>query len=247
MRIMRSWFIGCFLNLVLYVGQVQSSEIGFSFGGYFKGSDINKPIRVSISTNPWEDFISIEPYTKSSDQFIEPTGVKMGGRSTASYLGFVYVHKFLHTSFELEHTFGGAFGAEMSVKPNILIYSSNLNYILPWYPKISLWRIKPFVGAGVGYVFNFGENFGLKIDKSEVPPQQYFPGMLDNNGNFQYNFDGGGKIQVWEKLWVRFSLRDHVLPSMKMLSFKPQPGKTFSTVKETTHNIFFTVSLVFLD
>jgi len=247
MKIIRLWLLGCIFNLLLYSGQAHSSEIGFSVGSYFKSSDINEPIQVAMSTSPWDDNIYIDRGTNSSDPLRGPIGVKMGERSAASYLGFIYVHNFLHPSFELEHTFGGAFGAEMSAKPHILIYSSNLNFIFPYYPKISLWHVKPFIGAGLGYVFNFGENFGLKIDKEEVPPQQYFPGMLSSNGNFQYNFGGGVKIQVWKQWWVRLSLRDYVLPSMKMLNFKPQLGRVFSTVKETTHNISFTVSLVSLD
>ena len=247
MKIVKSLFMGCIFSLFLYSSQVQSSEIGFSVGSYFKDSDINKPIQIALSTNPWDNSIYIDPNPDSSDPLQGPVGVRMGERSAASYLGFIYVHKFLHPSFELEHTFGGAFSAEMSAKPHILIYSSNLNLILPYYPKIFLWRLRPFIGAGLGYAYNFGENFGLKIDREEVPPQQYFPGMLENNGNLQYNFGGGGKIQVWEQWWVRLSLRDYILPSMKSLNFKPQLGRIFSTVEETTHNIFFSVSLVILN
>jgi len=238
----------CIFSLFLYTGQIQSSEIGFSIGSYFKDSDINQSIEIVLSSNPWEEYIEIiNREIHPPDPLRGPFGVKMGERSSASYLGFTYSHKFYHPSFELEHTFGGAFSAKMSVKPHIFLYSSNLNFILPWYPKIFLWRIKPFVGVGLGYVYNFGENFGLKIEKEEVPPYQYFPSRLDNNGNFQYNFGGGGKIQVWEHWWVRLSLRDYILPSMKKLNFRHQLGEIFSTVKETSHNISFTVSLVFLD
>lgn len=247
MKVLKSWLPFYIFSFFLYTGQIQSSEIGLSVGSYFKDSDINQSIEVALSSNPWEEYISITPYTNPPDPFRVPIGVRMGERSSASYLGFTYSHKFLHPSFELEHTFGGAFSAEMSVKPHIFLYSSNLNFILPWYPKISLWRIKPFVGVGLGFVYNFGENFGLKIEKEEVPPHLYFPSRLDNNGNFQYNFGGGGKIQVWEQWWVRLSLRDYILPSMKRLNFRHQLGEIFSIVKKTTHNISFTVSLVLLD
>lgn len=248
MKILKPCLAFGIFSLFLYAEPIQSSEIGFTVGSYFKDSDINQSIEVALSSTPGEEYIEIinrEIYP--ADQLRGPVGVMMGGRSTAAYLGFIYVHRFFHPSFELEHTFGGAFSAEMSAKPHILCYSSNLNLVLPWYPKIFLWRIKPFVGVGLGYVFNFGENFGLKIDKEEVPPYQYFPSRLSNNVNFQYNFGGGGKVQVWEQLWLRFSVRDYIQPSMKKLNFKRQLGEIFSTVKETTHNISFTVSLVFLD
>ncbi|HUU27168.1 MAG TPA: hypothetical protein VM123_05080 [archaeon] len=171
----------------------------------------------------------------------------MGERSSASFLGFTWVHKLPLRNFEVEHTLGSAFSAEKSAKPNILLYSSNLNLVLPWYPKISLWNIKPFVGLGLGYVFNFGNNFGLKIDEEEFPPEFKLPYILGNNGNFQYNFGGGGKIQVWQQWWLRISLRDYILPSVKRLAIVQERGSFFSTGRDTTHNIALTFSLVHID
>ena len=196
MKILKPWLPFCIFSLFLYAGPSQSSEIGFSIGSYFKDSDINQSIEIVLSSNPWEEYIEIinrEIYPP--DPLRGPFGVKMGERSSASYLGFTYSHKFYHPSFELEHTFGGAFSAEMSVKPHIFLYSSNLNFILPWYPKIFLWRIKPFVCVGLGYVYNFGENFGLKREKEEVPPYQYFPSSSTITGIFSTTSAVAGKFK----------------------------------------------------
>ena len=262
MKNLDSMLLICVFSLFYYTSPVQSSELGFSFGSYSKESDLTGTI-ISYTGDQYWEYGTINPgdiYNPYDSQNFFPgsRGVEIGGRSTASLLGVIWIHKFFNPHFEVEHTLNGAFSAEKSAKPHTLIYSSNLNLIIPWNPEIFLVRINPFLGAGIGYVFNF--SFGH--NQGEKSTAYNYPAILGNNGNFQYNFGGGGKIKIHEEWWLRLSLRDYILPSMKKVNPLPKLSSSNSAitfpipaslvykemvVRNTTHNISFAISLVHFD
>ena len=122
-------------------------------------------------------------------------GSPMGRRSTAVFLGLIWIFGLPLQGFEVENNFAGAFGASMSAKPHTLIFSSTLNYELPWSFQVMLQQIKPFLGAGLGYSINLGTNFGKNAPDELIllPSELRFPDRLGNSGSIHYNFGVGGK------------------------------------------------------
>ena len=213
MKFCKHSLLTLFLAVVFSAGALQASEIGFYFGGYSRDSDISE-IQSLAGTGAW---------TK-------------GDRSFATYLGGGWAHKFLVPLLELEHTVGLALGADESSRPNTFVYSTNLHLIFP----VALLRVKPFLGGGIGYVYDFGE-------KSEFKD---IAGFLGNTGNFQFNIGGGTKIKLSETWWMRITLRDYILISYKQ-AIKQEVttivanGDLFSTVDNSTHNLSITASLAY--
>ncbi len=153
-------------------------------------------------------------------------------RSFAGYFGLDWAHRFIIPLFELEHTLGVALGADKSARPNTFVYSTNFHVILP----VALLRVKPFVGAGLGYVYNFGEKAELKD----------VAGFLGKTGNFQLNLGGGAKVKLSDNWWLRLSLRDYILVGCKQaIKEIAETGEVFSSVENATHNISVTASVAF--
>jgi hypothetical protein len=235
-----------FSTLFLDLSPLQSSEIGFFFGPYSKAGDIVKPVWIT-----WSDYYTQAPFLVLNRDIADRQSIysnKIGERSTAAYFGFDWLHGFPFPGFEVEHTLGLVLGAGMSAKPNTLIYSLNLNYLLSLFPQRFLWGSKPFISGGAGLVYSFGANFGKYYNEQTfVPPSLDFPSIIGNHGNIQCNFGIGVKRKVWEGGWLRFSLKDYVLPSEKRLTYNfNNISQGWSVVKGTTHNIAFTIALVFL-
>lgn len=219
------------------------SEIGFSIGSSSQASDFATPFDYyyEVNNNPLDPITGAD--ISSELRRIHSGGGSFGGRSGASYLGFLLVNDLPVKGFELEHDFYVTLGAEQSIKKHSLAYAANINYVLPCYPEIMIWRMKPFVGAGAGYAYRFGTNKDFIFSK-----------LLDYRGNFQFDFGGGAKIQIYENWWLRWSIRDTVTPSMKRLD-KVSPGtippaggsigaSLFTTVRQTVHHISVVFSIV---
>jgi len=197
-----------FCSFILTAASIWASEIGVFVGDYSRDSDIERLEKI-VSPGTWTS----------------------GERSYATYLGLSLAHKFIIPIFELEHTFGAAFGADKSAKPNSFIYSSNLHFILP----VDLMRVKPFVGAGLGYAYNFGEKAGLED----------VAGFL-GSGSFLVNLGGGTKVKLSDALWLRLTLRDYIMPNFKKALVSAVSGSSiYSTVKKSTHNISFSAGIAF--
>ncbi|MEA2062457.1 MAG: hypothetical protein U9P14_02055 [Gemmatimonadota bacterium] len=210
MKMVKSITLSLCLILFLSVSTVLGAgEIGFFAGGYSKDSDISS---VNIGS------------------------LTSGDRSWATCLGFTWGNPdFIIPLFELEHTVAVAFGADKSSKPNTFLYSATFNIILP----VDLVRIKPFLGAGLGWAYNFGS-------KNVVAGAGDVAGLLGNNSNFMLNLGGGTKIKVSEKWWMRLTLRDYILLNMERAVIGvAQGGTVLSTVKESTHNLAFNVGLAY--
>ncbi|MFC1614763.1 hypothetical protein ACFL5K_05645, partial [Gemmatimonadota bacterium] len=244
-------------------GATNAGEIGFVIGGFSRPSEIYNltPMTAWDNYEQEERMIGNDHFVKYSFMPGDNTSYKIKRRSWASSIGFTYIHKLFHPNFELEHLAGGAFGAEQSVQSHNLLYSANLNFVFPYYPRIALWRIKPFIGAGLGFAFLFGDDKNYTgLIRRDVPAKFQYADHLGNDFNIQYNFGCGGKIQIYEQWWLRISIRDYVFPSMlrlarpsisslarsiedSSLSLVPYPF----TFRETTHNIKFNISIVYLD
>lgn len=173
-------------------------------------------------------------YSKDSD--IDRIQSLAYDRSFATYFGLDWAHQFIVPLFELEHTLGVALGADKSARPNTFIYSTNFHVILP----VALLRVKPFLGGGIGYVYNFGEKAELKD----------IAGFLGKTGNFQLNFGGGTKVKLSDAWWLRLTVRDYILFSYKQaikqaVTTIAANGDLLSTVENSTHNLSITASLVF--
>jgi len=158
-----------------------------------------------------------------------------GDRSFATYFGLDWAHQFIVPLFELEHTLGVALGADKSARPNTFVYSTNFHVILP----VALLRVKPFLGGGIGYVYNFGEKAGLKD----------IAGFLGKTGNFQLNLGGGTKVKLSDAWWLRLTVRDYIIVSYKQavkqaVTTIAANGDLLSTVENSTHNLSITASLV---
>ena len=193
-------------------GSLQASEIGVFLGGYSKDSDIDR-IQSLAGVDVWTQ----------------------GDRSFATYFGLDWAHQFIVPLFELEHTLGVALGADKSARPNTFVYSTNFHVILP----VALLRVKPFLGGGIGYVYNFGEKAGLKD----------IAGFLGKTGNFQLNLGGGTKVKLSDDCWLRLTVRDYIIVSYKQavkqaVTTIAANGDLLSTVENSTHNLAITASLV---
>ena len=209
MKISRLSSFLLYLVLSFLISEGWASEIGIFAGGYSKDSDIDR-IQNLLSPGTWTS----------------------GERSFAAYLGLSWAHEFFIPLLELEHSLGAAFGAEKSAKPNIVLYSTNLHLILP----VALLRVKPFLGAGLGLVYNFGN-------------KNVLPGISDFLGNyisFQFNLGGGAKFKLTNTVWMRLSLRDYILPDFKRVRASgPSYQRFYSTVEKGTHNLSFSAALAF--
>ena len=213
MKFFKHLLLTLLLAVSFATGSLQASEIGAFFGGYYKDSDIDR-IQSLAGVDAWTQ----------------------GDRSFATYFGLDWAHQFIVPLFELEHTLGVALGADKSARPNTFVYSTNFHVILP----VALLRVKPFLGAGFGYVYNFGEKAQLKD----------VAGFLGKTGNFQFNLGGGTKVKLSDTWWLRLTVRDYILVSYKqaikqaVTTIAPN-GDLLSTVENSTHNLSITASLVF--
>jgi len=209
--------VPCFLVMFLMVfclgAKAEASEFGFFFGGYSKDSDIDG-IESLVSPGTW---------------------LNVGERSTATHFGLGYTHRFFVPSLEMEHTLGFATGADQSAKPNVFLYSANVNFVLP----VGLMRVKPFIGAGMGYVYYFGE----------TPEWIDIAGFLGNKGYFQVNLGGGVKIKVSERWRLRLTLRDYILPNFEKVIKSEDPQQPdeslYRIINEGSHNLSFTMGIFY--
>ena len=208
MKFFKHLLLTLLLAVSFATGSLQASEIGAFFGGYYKDSDIDRI----------QNLAGVDAWTQ-------------GDRSFATYFGLDWAHQFIVPLFELEHTLGVALGADKSARPNTFVYSTNFHVILP----VALLRVKPFLGAGLGYVYNFGEKAQLKD----------VAGFLGKTGNFQFNLGGGTKVKLSDTWWLRLTLRDYVLFNYKQAIKTIGATGELSSVKNSTHNLSITASLVF--
>jgi hypothetical protein len=184
-----------------------ASEIGLFAGGYSRDSDIQR-----------------------AQEIASPSTWFKGERSFATYVGLDVSHEFILPVIEFEHTLGLALGADKSARPNSFIYSSNAHLILP----VAAFGLKPFVGAGLGLIYNYGEEAGLGSLKDAI----------GSSIRFQFNVGGGTKIRLADRLWLRLSLRDYIIPNYRkvvqnIVGFESR----YDTVKKVSHNIAFSVGL----
>lgn len=219
-----------------------AAEYGFSFGPYMKGADITRKLWIDIN----QDF-GVDPfiiYTRPENLDIELFSSRMGQRSAATSFSFFRGDRILHPRLELQNIAVIAFGAEKSAKPHTLMYSADLNYFIPFEPYMFLFRVYPFIGAGVGYAYNFGTNYGKYVqnDLVIVPDYLDFPGILGDHGTVALNFGGGVRVNMYRDFWIRFAVRDHVFPGVRVLDYT---RGTWSRSTATTHNIMIRLSLAY--
>jgi opacity protein-like surface antigen len=201
-------FICC--SILTFYSTVQANEFGVFLGGYSKDSDIDR-IQSLTSLGTWTN----------------------GERSFGTYFGLSYAKTFGVSIFETEQTLGISLGADKSAKPNTFVYSSNFHIVLP----LDMVRIKPFLGGGLGVIYNFGEKAGW-TDIAE---------FLGSKWSFMFNVGGGTKVKVSDSWWLRLTLRDYILPSLSKAVFSIDPIHPSNTiksiVKKSTHNISFSAGL----
>jgi opacity protein-like surface antigen len=199
-------YIFIYYSILIFSSSVQANELGVFLGGYSKDSDIDR-LQSLTSLSTWTN----------------------GERSFGTYFGLSYAKKFGVSIFETEQTLGVSLGADKSAKPNTFVYSSNFHIVLP----LDMVRVKPFLGGGLGVIYNFGEKAGW-TDIAE---------FLGNKWSFMLNVGGGTKVKVSDSWWLRLTLRDYILPSLSKAVFSAASGHPMSIVKKSTHNISFSAGL----
>ncbi|MFH1068706.1 MAG: hypothetical protein V1794_03700 [Candidatus Glassbacteria bacterium] len=238
-----------YLAIALSPVSARCAEIGFSFGPYFKANDIvYHPGPAGIDQERTDIFTRFDnPLMNSGFQQVNMRYNSPGGICTATYIGMTYVHNLPVSGFEAEYDFGLADRADQAAKPSTLMFASYVNYVLPWYPPFFLWRVKPFLGAGLGYAYIFGNSYTGSSSQSF--------NSIPNYGSIGFNFGGGGKIQIRENWWLRLTLRDNLLLRAKRLVNNPNPDlpppggpvpSIYGLERQLTHNPAFLVTFIII-